>query len=86
MGLISHLSYAYGAFSSSCVSFSSTMSLMIMVLGLGHLVRAIFHFPLEIVGRVSSSKSVGRVIGILQVGRISELIRIGELIRLSRLI
>ena len=48
MGLTSHILCIYDAFSSYHVSFSSMTSLTTMVLGPGHLVRAIFHFPLKI--------------------------------------
>ena len=47
MGLTSHLSFVYYAFSSYCVSFSLMTSLTMMGLGLGHLVPSLFHFPLE---------------------------------------
>ena len=62
MGLTSHISCVYDAFSSYHVSFSSRTSLMMMVLGRVHLVRAIFYFPLKITLGVSSLESVGRVI------------------------
>ena len=70
MGLTSHLSYAYDAFSSYNVSFSlilslTKMSLMtsltMMVLGLGYLIRAIFLFFEVSADRVSEIFSVGRV-------------------------
>ena len=48
MGLASYLSCVYDAFSSYRVSFSLTTSLTMMVLGPGHLVRALYHFPLII--------------------------------------
>ena len=48
MGLLSHLFYVYEAFSSYRVSFCSMTSLTMMVLGPGHMVRALFHFPLKI--------------------------------------
>ena len=72
MGLMSHLSDAYDAFSSSCFYFSSLLSLMKMslknlkmkVLGLGSPpVHALFHFSLKIllVMCVSQVKLVVRV-------------------------
>ena len=48
MGLMSHLSYAYDDFDFYRVSFSLVASLTMMVLGPGHLVRALFRFPLNI--------------------------------------
>ena len=48
IGLTIHLSFNSDALTSYCVYFSSTTSLMMMGLGLGHLVHAIFHFFLEI--------------------------------------
>ena len=48
MGLTSRLSCVSNAFSSYCVSFSLITSLTMMVMGLVHLVRALFHFPLKI--------------------------------------
>ena len=48
MGLTSHLSCVYDDFSCYRVSFSSMTSLIMMGLGVSHLVRALFHFPLEI--------------------------------------
>ena len=48
MGLTSHLSCFYDAFSSYRVSFSLISSLAIMVLGPGHMVSALFHYPLKI--------------------------------------
>ena len=48
MGLMSHLTYVYVVFSSYRVSFSLMTSLTIKVLGPGHLVRALFNFPLKI--------------------------------------
>ena len=53
IGLTSHISCVYDAFSSYRISFSSITSLRMMVLGLGHLVCAIFHFPLKILLVVS---------------------------------
>ena len=44
MGLKSIFFCVYDAFSSYRVAFSSMTSLTMMVLGLGHLVRALFHF------------------------------------------
>ena len=44
MGLTNHLSCVYDDFSSYRVSFSLMMGLTIMILGPGHLVRAVFHF------------------------------------------
>ena len=43
-----HISFISDAFSSYRVSFSLMMSMAMMGLGPGHLVRALFHFPLEI--------------------------------------
>ena len=81
MGLTSHLSDAYDAFSSSCFSFSlllspmkmSLMSLTMKVLGPGsHPVHALFLFFSEnSVGRVSISRSVGRFSKIFSVGSFS---------------
>ena len=48
MGLTSHLSCFYNAFSSYRVYFSSMTSLTMIVIGTGQLVRAIFLFPLNI--------------------------------------
>ena len=48
MGLTSHISCLSDVFSSYCVSFSLMTSLKMMVMGPGHLVRALFHFPLKI--------------------------------------
>ena len=48
MGLTSHLSCAYDAFSSYRVYLFLMPSLTMMVLGRGHLVRALFQFPLKI--------------------------------------
>ena len=53
MGLTSHLPYVYVVFSSYHVSFSLMTSLTIKVLGPGHLVRALFNFPLRILLVVS---------------------------------
>ena len=48
MGLTSHISFVYDNFSSRRVSFSSMMSLTMMILGLGLLVHALFIFALSI--------------------------------------
>ena len=48
MGLTSHLSCAYDAFSSYHVFFPSMMGLTMMVLDPGHLVRALLNSPLKI--------------------------------------
>ena len=48
MGLTSHLSFVYDAFSCYCLSFSMMTILTIMVLGPGHLVHDIFHFALAV--------------------------------------
>ena len=53
MGLTSHLSYVYNVFNSYSISFSLMTSLIIMVMGQVHLVRAIFHIPLKILLVVS---------------------------------
>ena len=47
MGLTSHLSCVYDDFSSYRVSFSLMTSLTMMGLGTGHLVRALFNYPLK---------------------------------------
>ena len=47
MGLTSHILCVYNDFSSYRVSFSLMMSLTMMGLGPGHLVRALFHFHLK---------------------------------------
>ena len=44
MGLMSHISCVYDTFSSYCVSFSMMTILTMIVLGPGHLVRALLHF------------------------------------------
>ena len=74
MGMTSHLSWISDAFSSYRVSFSLMMSLTIMGLGQGRLVRALFTFcfgkimkcPCNSVGRVSGVGSgvFGRLIEI----------------------
>ena len=48
MGLMSHISCVYDAFTSYRFSFSLMISLTMMVLGRGHLVGALFIFPLKI--------------------------------------
>ena len=48
MGLMSLISCLSDTFSSYCVYFSLIMILTVMVLVPGHLVRALFHFPLKI--------------------------------------
>ena len=53
MGLTSHLSCVYDTFSSYRVSFSLMTIMTVMVLVMGYLVRALFHFPLEILLVVS---------------------------------
>ena len=72
-GLTSHLSCAYDTFSSYCVSFSLMTSLTMMVLGLGHMVRAVFILLRSSGGFVSSSKSVGGVSGLFSAGHVSGL-------------
>ena len=57
MGLTSHLSCVYATFFSFCVSCSLMMSLMMMFLGPGHLVLAIFHFPLKVLLVVPVAKN-----------------------------
>ena len=57
MGLMSHLSCVYDTFSSYRVSFSSMTILTMMVLGPGHLVRALFHFSLKILLVMSVAKN-----------------------------
>ena len=57
MGLTSHLSCVFDVFSSYRVSFSLMTSLTMMVLGPGHLVRALFHFPLKILLVVSVAQN-----------------------------
>ena len=47
MGLTSHFPCVYDAFPSYRVYFSLMISLTMMGLGPGHLVRALLHFPLE---------------------------------------
>ena len=53
MGLTSHLSFVYNTFSSYTVFIPMMMILTIMVLGPGHLVRALFHIALAILLVVS---------------------------------
>ena len=48
MGLANRLSCVYDAFSFYRVYFSLMMIIAMMVLGPGHLVHALFHFPLKI--------------------------------------
>ena len=48
MGLTSHLSCISNTFSSYPFSFSLMTILTMMGLGQGHMLRALFHFPLEI--------------------------------------
>ena len=57
MGLTSHLSCVYDAFSSYHIYFSSMMSLTMMVLSWGHLVGALFHSTLKILLRVSVAQN-----------------------------
>ena len=64
MGLMSHLSCVYDAFSFYGVSFSLMTSLMMMVLGPGHQVHAIFISSENFIGCISGSKSVYLVIGL----------------------
>ena len=60
MGLTSHLSYVYEFFSSYRVYFSLMTSLKIIGLeaGPGHLVRALFHFTLKILLVVSVAQDL----------------------------
>ena len=53
IGLTSDLSCLSDTFSSYHVYFSLMMILTMMVLGLGHLIRALFHFSMEILLVVS---------------------------------
>ena len=48
MGLTGHLSCVYDAVSSFRINFSLMTSLTMIGMGTGHLVRAPFHFPLEV--------------------------------------
>ena len=56
MGVTSHISCVYDAFSSYHVSFSLMMSLPMMVLCPGHIVYALFHSLLAITSVVSVAK------------------------------
>ena len=58
MGLTSHLLRFYEAISSYRVSFSSMIILTTMVLGLVHLVRALFRLPLKIMLVVSVAQNL----------------------------
>ena len=64
--LTSHISCLSGTFSSYRVSFSLTENMTVVVIGLGHLVRALFHF--------SSENSVGRVSVIFYVNQVKILL------------
>ena len=66
MGLTSHLFCVYDALSSYCVYFSLMMSLTMMGLGLGHLVHALFHFPLKILFVVS----VAQILSVVSMAQI----------------
>ena len=57
MGLTSHLSCVYDAFSSYHVYFSLMASLTMMVLGPGHLVRALFQSSVKILLIVSVAQN-----------------------------
>ena len=82
MGLTRHLSCFYQVFSFYLVSFSVMMSLTIISSmtsptvifpGPGHLVRALFHFSKNSVGRVSGLFPFNWVIGIFSFSRVIEI-------------
>ena len=53
MGPTSHISCVYDNFSSYRIYFSLMMSITMIGLGLGHMVHALFHLPLENLSVVS---------------------------------
>ena len=74
MGLTSHISCFHNTFSSYRISFSFMTSLKIMVLGPGHLVRAIFHsltYPLVV--------SVAKILFVLSVAQITLVVSVAKI-------